>query len=132
MLRSGEAQSARGLSLEADSKTIQLTKARIPWRLRYSQFLHGIRFMIVAWTGTGVNTAALYLFKGFLNVPIIPASLIAIELAIIHNFIWLRHWAWADRRTRGGLRAFFRQLAIYNVCTGTTDFLVSVPALWLL
>ena len=71
--------------------------------------------MAVAWLGMLVNTGCLYLFKGVLGFRIIPASVLAIEISIIHNFIWLRHWAWRDRlvtavpdgKRSGGRRVFF-------------------------
>jgi dolichol-phosphate mannosyltransferase len=88
--------------------------------------------MIVSWIGMGVNTAFLYLFKGILGIPIIPASMMAIEIAIIHNFIWYRNWAWADRREQSARLPFFRQLLLYNVATGAVDLLVNVSILWLL
>jgi dolichol-phosphate mannosyltransferase len=84
------------------------------------------RFLIVGWIGTGVNTLCLYLLKGRLQVPIIPASIMATEVAVIHNFIWLRYWAWGDRH--GG--SFFRQLIFYNAATGCVDLLVNIPLLW--
>jgi putative flippase GtrA len=87
--------------------------------------------MIVAWIGTGVNTLCLYLFKGILYIPIIPASLLAIEIAIIHNFIWLRFWAWSDRG-EAKRPPFLKQLLLYNVATGIVDLTVNVSILWLL
>jgi putative flippase GtrA len=86
----------------------------------------------VAWVGMGVNTACLYLFKGVWHVPIIPASLLAIEIAIVHNFIGLRLWAWGDRQDHGHRPPFFRQLLLYNAATGIVDLAVNVSILWLL
>lgn len=93
---------------------------------------HGTRFMIVAWIGAVVNTLFLYWFKGVLRIPIIPASIMAIEIAIIHNFIWLRFWAWGDRGENGGRPHFLKQLLLYNVATGVVDLTVNVSILWLL
>jgi len=93
----------------------------------------GTRYLIVSWIGMGVNTALLYLFKGIWHIPIIPASVMAIEVAIIHNFIWYRYWAWGDRATVEGVRApFFQQLVYYNIATGMVDLVVNVSILWLL
>ncbi|MCX6600919.1 MAG: GtrA family protein [bacterium] len=89
----------------------------------------GGKFMAVAWLGMVVNTACLFLFKGILRIPIIPAGLMAIEIAIVHNFIWLRHWAWRDR-TNGNHSSFFRQLLLYNLFTGAVDILANLSILW--
>ena len=88
--------------------------------------------MIVSWVGMGVNTLCLYLFKGVWRIPIIPASLMAIEIAIVHNFVWYRYWAWGDRTEAGSRPPFFRQLVIYNAATGLVDLTVNVSILWLL
>ena len=88
----------------------------------------GGKFMTVAWLGMAVNMACLFLFKGVLHIPLIPASLLAIEIAIIHNFMGLRHWAWRDRSN--GNHSFFRQLLLYNVFTGAVDIVANVSVLW--
>jgi putative flippase GtrA len=93
---------------------------------------HGTKFMIVAWMGMLVNTGCLYLFKGVLGIRLIPASLMAIEIAIIHNFIWLRLWAWSDRGATNGRPPFLKQLLIYNAATGAVDLAANVSILWIL
>lgn len=81
--------------------------------------------------GALVNTGVLYLMKGVLGVPLIPASMIAIELAIVHNFIWHRNWTW-KKRLADKPEPFFRQLLVYNTATGLIDILVNVSLLWIL
>ena len=85
--------------------------------------------MAVAWLGMVVNTGCLYLFKGIWHIPIIPASIMAVEIAIIHNFILFRTWAWKDRPSDV---PFFRQLIVYNAATGLVDLIGNVSILWLL
>ncbi|HEY3295553.1 MAG TPA: GtrA family protein [bacterium] len=92
----------------------------------------GTRFMIVAWIGMAVNTALLFLFKGVMGIPLIPASLLAIEIAILHNFIWLRYWAWSDRKTDNQRPPFWKQLIVYNLATGAVDLMANVTILWVL
>lgn len=95
-------------------------------------YLHrGYKFMLIAWLGAVVNTACLYFFKGVLGIRIIPASILAIEIAILHNFIWYRYWAWRDRREEN-YQPFWPQFLKYNLATGSVDFLVAVPTLWAL
>ncbi len=78
-----------------------------------------------------VNTGVLYLMKGVLGIPLIPASMIAIELAIVHNFIWHRNWTW-KKRIADKPEPFFKQLLVYNTATGLVDILVNVSLLWIL
>ena len=98
---------------------------------RLPLLFRGGKFIAVAWLGMLVNSAVLFTLKGGLHVPLIPASMIAIEVAIIHNFIWHRQWAWAERNN-GHNKPFFRQLLLYNVATGVVDFSVNVSVLWML
>lgn len=104
-----------------------LTTPAQPALLGY--LFRGGKFMAVAWVGMVVNTACLYLFKGVWHIRIIPASLMAIEIAIIHNFIWFRAWAWKDREQR---LPFFHQLLVYNAATGAVDLVSNVSILWAL
>ena len=87
----------------------------------------GGKFMAVAWLGMVVNTGCLYLFKGVLGIRLIPASMMAIEIAIIHNFIWFRSWTWRDREHQP---PFFRQLIKFNLATGAVDFSANIAVLW--
>jgi putative flippase GtrA len=50
----------------------------------------------------------------------------------VHNFIWLRFWAWGDRNENGHRPPFLSQLLLYNAATGLVDLVVNVSILWLL
>jgi putative flippase GtrA len=98
-----------------------------PYPVVLATLFRGGKFMIVAWLGMLVNTGCLYLFKGVFGIRLIPASILAIEIAIIHNFIWFRLWTWKDRPNK---QPFFRQLIKFNVATGAVDFAANVTVLW--
>ncbi|RLC37140.1 hypothetical protein DRH29_02975 [candidate division Kazan bacterium] len=91
----------------------------------------GTKFNLVGWAGMLVNSGCLYLLKGVLGVPLIPASLIAIEIAIVHNFFWHRYWTWKDRNGNGE-KPFLIQLLTYNLMTGAVDLVANVTVLWML
>jgi putative flippase GtrA len=91
----------------------------------------GSKFLLVGWIGMIVNSSCLYLFKGILGFPLIPASLMAIEIAIIHNFFWHRHWTWRDRNGDKS-QSFSKQLLTYNLMMGSVDLVVNVSILWVL
>jgi dolichol-phosphate mannosyltransferase len=112
--------------------TARTLQARLNfWRAKVPTVFRGTKFLLVAWLGMFVNTGYLYLFKGVLGIRIIPASLMAIEIAIIHNFIWFRHWAWKDRQQKYH-QPFFKQLFKYNIATGLVDLFSNVTILWVL
>ena len=52
-----------------------------------------------AWVGAGgfvVQVAALHAFAAA-GVPYAFATALAVEVAILHNFLWHERWTWADR-----------------------------------
>jgi len=58
---------------------------------------HGLRFYTVGLGGVVVQLVALAaLQKGF-TLGYLPATAIAVELAVLHNFVWHERWTWADR-----------------------------------
>src|SRR5437868_10364734 len=69
----------------------------------------GIRFYTVGLGGVVVQLAVLTALKGF-GLGYLPATAIAVELAILHNFVWHERWTWADRAysTSGQGGRFFR------------------------
>jgi putative flippase GtrA len=91
----------------------------------------GAKYALVAALGAGVNSAGLYLFKGVLGLPLVLASVLAIEIAIVHNFVWFRCWAWKDRFA-GQRISFLRQLVAYNAVTGAIDLTGNISVLWAL
>jgi len=56
-----------------------------------------ISFHLIAWVGTLVNLAVLWLTHGVLKIPLMFAGAIAIEVAIIHNFTGHYFITWKDR-----------------------------------
>jgi len=44
------------------------------------------------------------------GLPYLPATAVAVEAAILHNFLWHERWTWADRTSGGeaGLKACSR------------------------
>lgn len=49
-------------------------------------------FGLVGVLGYVVQTAAIWALAGRLGVPIVPATLLATELAVLHNFVWHVRW----------------------------------------
>ena len=112
---------------------VPVTPPQLPLPIKPRKFLplifRGGKFMVVGWMGMLVNTGCLYLLKGVWGLKLIPASLLAIEIAILHNFIWFRHWAWKDRLKASPV-GFFRQLLTFNAAIGVVDLAANVSVLW--
>lgn len=60
------------------------------------------RFYLVGALGLGVQLGALWAFRGLLNTPYLLAAALAVELAVLHNFLWHERWTWADRTPAAG------------------------------
>ncbi|HVP42959.1 MAG TPA: GtrA family protein [Terriglobales bacterium] len=74
------------------------------------------RFYAVGGLGIAVQLASLaVLTHGGLNYVI--ATALAVEAAVVHNFVWHQHYTWGERRTRG-IGAFLWRLLKFNATTG--------------
>ena len=51
--------------------------------------------------------------------PYLPATALAVEAAVLHNFVWHCCWTWRDRVA--GSAAWVWQLAAFNVTTGASS-----------
>jgi putative flippase GtrA len=73
-------------------------------------------FTLVGVIGYGVQTAVLWLLVGRLGMAVVPATLAATEVAVLHNFLWHLGWTWADRPA--GARAVAGRLVRFNLSNG--------------
>lgn len=77
------------------------------------------RFYAVGGVGILVQLAALALFHGALGWHYLVATAAAVEVALLHNFLWHEWWTWRDRtRSAGGALA---RLARFNLTTGAVS-----------
>ncbi len=79
---------------------------------------HWIKFNTVGVVGFGLQSAALFvLTHGAPRVSYLAATAVAVELAVLNNFIWHHRWTWNDppSTTRGET---LRRLAKFNVTSG--------------
>jgi putative flippase GtrA len=72
------------------------------------------KFNAVGAVGIVVQLIALALFKSVLRLDYLPATALAVEAAVVHNFVWHERFTWADRARGGSLV----RLAKFNLTTG--------------
>jgi dolichol-phosphate mannosyltransferase len=77
------------------------------------------RFVGVGLVGFMVQLAALGLLTRF-GMPYTVASVIAVEIAILQNFVWHERWTWRDRRTSTPV-ALASRLIRFNAATGAVS-----------
>ena len=73
-------------------------------------------FTLVGVIGYGVQTVVLWLLVGRLKMAVVPATLMATEAAVLHNFLWHLGWTWADRPAGPG--AIGWRLVRFNLSNG--------------
>jgi len=83
------------------------------------------KFLLVGGIGALVNSLALLLLFQRAHLPLVLASVLSAEVAIIHNFCWNDRWTF--RRTRLSLRRF----AKFNLVS-LAGLVITICTLWLL
>jgi putative flippase GtrA len=84
-----------------------------------------LKFNAVGAGGIGVQLAALAILKSGLQLDYLLATALAVEAAVIHNYLWHERFTWADRI--GG--SSWARLAKFNLTTGFFSVLGNV---WLM
>lgn len=62
-----------------------------------STLLRWLKFNLVGGMGIVIQFAALFLLKSVLHFNYLAATAIAVEVAVLHNFVWHEQFTWADR-----------------------------------
>jgi putative flippase GtrA len=90
-----------------------------------AMFVRWLKFNLVGGIGIGVQFAALFCLKGVLHLHYLVATVLAVELAVIHNFVWHEQFTWADRTT-SDRRNWFVRLGRFNLANGAVSILGNV------
>jgi len=89
-----------------------------------------LKFDAVGILGVGVQLAALSLLAGVFGLHYLLATGLAVETAVLHNFLWHEYWTWRDRtRHRPGI---LRRLFRFNLTTGGVSILGNLGLMRLL
>jgi putative flippase GtrA len=88
-------------------------------------FLRWLKFNFVGGIGIGVQLAVLALLRSVLHVDYLIATALAVETAVIHNFLWHERFTWADRPARHLIHSLSR-LAKFNLSNGLVSLVGNV------
>ena len=77
-------------------------------------FLRWGKFNLVGAMGVVVQLGALALFNRIASGHYLCATAAAIELTLLHNFIWHLHYTWRDRRDDSAVLAQFMRFHLSN------------------
>jgi putative flippase GtrA len=97
-----------------------------------STLLRWCKFNFVGAIGIAVQFAALFLLKSVLHFNYLAATAIAVEAAVVHNFVWHEQFTWADRvksdrvksdRMQSPWRQSLPRLLRFNLANGAVSIL---------
>jgi putative flippase GtrA len=84
--------------------------------------IHWLKFNVVGGIGIGVQLASLSGFRSFLHLDYLLATVLAVETAVLHNFLWHERFTWTDRPARHFRHSLVR-LARFNASNGLVSIL---------
>jgi putative flippase GtrA len=90
-----------------------------------------LRFNFVGALGIGVQLAALALLTSGFGVNYLVATAIAVETAVLHNFVWHERFTWADRGG-AGVRAVAMRLVRFHAGNGLVSLVGNLALMRLL
>jgi putative flippase GtrA len=92
-------------------------------------FVRWGKFNLVGAVGMVVQLTSLGGFNRWMGGHYLYASAVAIELTLLHNFIWHVHYTWRDRRDSAKI---LRQLVRFHLSNGLVSMLGNLALMWLL
>ena len=85
-----------------------------------SIILRWLRFNLVGGIGIGVQIALLFLLKSVFGLNYLAATGVAVEVAVVHNFLWHERYTWVDR-VRPSWRKSLPRLLRFNLTNGAVS-----------
>jgi len=73
-----------------------VARPRLP-QVRSSVAVQVLKFAAVGGLGAVVNTAALYVLHVWVGLPLVAATALAVEIAVVHNYLLNDRWTFAVR-----------------------------------
>ncbi len=84
------------------------------------RFFRWMKFNAVGGLGIVVQLATLAVFRSWLKLDYLLATGLAVEIAVIHNFLWHERYTWADRPASRITHSLVR-LAKFNATNGAVS-----------
>ena len=88
-----------------------------------------LKFNAVGLIGVVVQLAMLALLKSALHMQYLLATALAVEAAVLHNFVWHERWTWRDRPAAG---TAVRRLIGFHLTNGLVSIVTNLVVMRLL
>ena len=85
-------------------------------------------FCAVGAFGIVVQLGTLHFLIHHLRIHYLAATGLAVEAAILHNFVWHKYWTWADRNIVGP-KETLKRLALFHLTNGIVSIMGNL--LWM-
>ena len=82
--------------------------------VRRETWVRWLKFNAVGGIGIGVQLIVLAVLKSGLHLDYLIATALAVEAAVVHNFLWHERFTWADRAGDAPFARFIK----FNLTTG--------------
>jgi len=92
---------------------------------------HWLKFNAVGLIGVGVQLFTLTILTSGLGLNYLAATFLAVESAVLHNFIWHERWTWAER-TRLKASGVLGRLVRFHIGNGLVSIVGNLVLMWLL
>jgi putative flippase GtrA len=90
-----------------------------------------MKFSAVGLLGVGVQMGCFALFDSGLGLHYLAATVLAVEAAVLHNFVWHERYTWRDR-PHTGARDLANRLARFHAGNGLVSILGNLALMRLL
>jgi putative flippase GtrA len=104
-----------------------------------STLTHWLKFNLVGLIGAAVQLSALALFNRWMCGHYLLASAAALELTLLHNFIWHQHFTWPERKrdiksdsTRNSESSILTRLLRFHLSNGLVSLVGNLVLMRLL
>ena len=91
-------------------------------------WIHWLKFNAVGGMGIGVQLIVLTGLKSGLHMDYLLATALAVEAAVVHNFVWHERFTWAERESKNVALRFLK----FNLTAGVFSILGNVLLMALL
>jgi putative flippase GtrA len=89
--------SLRGFERSADREKAAEKHQKHKPSARAATLIRWCKFNLVGAIGIFVQFAALFVLKSLMHCNYLVATALAVEVAVVHNFVWHERYTWADR-----------------------------------
>jgi putative flippase GtrA len=90
-----------------------------------------LKFNAVGIIGIGVQLLVLTILASGLKLNYLLSTFVAVESAVLHNFVWHERWTWVERtRQKAGHR--LRRLVSFHLANGLISLGGNLLLMWIL